>query len=77
MMRHGGNRIQLARLAGCAPEEILDFSVNLNPLGIPEGVEDAYCRAVERLSEYPEPYSESLCRIAAERLGVKPEHLLF
>ncbi len=77
MMRHGGNRIQLARLAGCAPEEILDFSVNLNPLGIPDGVEDAYCRAVERLSEYPEPYSESLCRIAAERLGVKPEHLLF
>ena len=38
MMRHGGNRIQLACLAGCAPEEILDFSVNLNPLGIPDGV---------------------------------------
>ena len=77
MIRHGGNRMEFARLAGCAPEEILDFSVNLNPLGMPECAEAAYFRSAERLSEYPEPYSERLCGIAAEIWKVDPKTILF
>ncbi len=69
-MRHGGDRIRLAARANCAPEEILDFSVNLNPCGAPEYVAEACCRALDRLAEYPSPYSERLCGIAAETFGV-------
>ena len=36
-MEHGGNLTNLAARAGCRPEELLDFSVNLNPLGPPPG----------------------------------------
>lgn len=32
---HGGNSIDLARQLGCAPEEIIDMSSNINPLGPP------------------------------------------
>ena len=76
-MRHGGNRSEFAETAGCAPEEILDFSVNLNPFGPPEGVFSAYFRAFDSAGYYPEPYCETLCRAAAEKLGVGPENILF
>ena len=32
---HGGNLRALAAQAGCGPENILDFSANINPLGPP------------------------------------------
>ena len=76
-MRHGGNRSELAETAGCSPEEILDFSVNLNPFGPPEGLFSAYFHAFDSSEYYPEPYGERLCRLAAEKLGVGPENILF
>ena len=76
-MRHGGNRNELAEMAGCSPEEILDFSVNLNPFGPPEGVFNVYFRAFDTSEYYPEPYCERLCRLAAEKLGIGPGNILF
>ena len=76
-MRHGGDRIRLAAQAGCAPEEILDFSVNLNPCGVPDCVAEVWYRVFDRLAEYPSPYSERLCGIAAEILGVADDRVLF
>ncbi len=38
MSRHGGNLRALALRAGCRPEEILDFSASVNPLGPPESL---------------------------------------
>ncbi len=76
-MRHGGDRIQLAELAHCAPEEILDFSVNLNPLGAPEYVAGAYYRAFDRLAEYPSPYADRLCETVSQVLGVERDEILF
>ena len=76
-MRHGGNRNELAQLAGCRPEEILDFSVNLNPFGPPEGLFPVYFRAFDSAESYPEPYCGSLCELAARKLGIGRENLLF
>ena len=42
---HGGNLEKLAAEAHCAPDEILDFSVNLNPCGQPEGLFQVWFRA--------------------------------
>lgn len=67
MIEHGGNLAKLAELAGCEPGEILDFSVNLNPLGPPPGVFEPCFRSFDRLGEYPEPYAESLVAMLAER----------
>ena len=30
-MKHGGNIYQFAELIGCLPEQVLDFSANINP----------------------------------------------
>lgn len=38
----------------------LDFSVNVNPLGMPEGVRDALVRGIDAAGNYPDPFCEEL-----------------
>lgn len=76
MIEHGGNLAKLAELAGCGPGEILDFSVNLNPLGPPPGVFEPCFRSFDRLGEYPEPYAESLVAMLAERWRLPAERIV-
>lgn len=40
------------------PPKILDFSANINPLGLPEGVKQAIKNSIDHFSAYPDP----LCR---------------
>lgn len=40
------------------PPTILDFSANINPFGLPEGVKQAIAKALDQYSAYPDP----LCR---------------
>ena len=54
-----------------------DFSVNVNPLGIPKGVEDALHQAVERCLEYPDIQAFELKEAVAKQLAVPKEYLLF
>ena len=55
----------------------LDFSVNVNPLGIPKGVEDALHQAVVRCQEYPDIRAFELKEAVAKQLVVPKEYLLF
>ena len=70
---HGGNLEKLAAEAHCAPDEILDFSVNLNPCGQPEGLFQVWFRAFDHAAPYPEPYAESVCRMIAGKLSAVTE----
>lgn len=38
---HGGNIREAAALLGIAPNELLDFSANINPLGMPASLRQA------------------------------------
>ena len=51
---HGGNRNRLAQLAGKAPDEILDFSANINPLGPPDWLRPVISRNLGELVHYPD-----------------------
>ena len=55
----------------------LDFSVNVNPLGIPKGVEDAMYQAVVRCQQYPDIRALELKEAVAKQLAVPKEYLLF
>lgn len=50
---HGGNIYKLARENG--REDYIDFSANINPLGISEIGKKAYYNAIDRLLDYPDP----------------------
>ncbi|MBQ6206680.1 MAG: aminotransferase class I/II-fold pyridoxal phosphate-dependent enzyme [Oscillospiraceae bacterium] len=44
---------------------LLDFSVNVSPLGIPDAVRDALTQAAARLDRYPDPFCSELCAAIA------------
>ncbi|NEZ58791.1 threonine-phosphate decarboxylase CobD [Adonisia turfae] len=52
---HGGNRNWAAQLANCTPEEILDFSASINPLGPPPSVLTILAEQLQHLTAYPDP----------------------
>ncbi len=55
----------------------LDFSINVNPLGMPEEVCAALHRAVEKCEAYPDIHAEKLAQAVSGSLGILKEHLLF
>lgn len=56
--------------------ELLDFSANLNPLGMPESVRKAAEEAVREAIHYPDPLCRALCAAIARRDNVTPEQVL-
>ena len=72
---HGGVKPSDLRALGLNPEEVLDFSASISPIGPPDGVWDAL-RHVD-LSAYPDPYClelrEALSRhLSSPRPGARP-----
>lgn len=53
-----------------------DFSVNINPLGIPESVKMALHDAVELSIHYPDIRSDALVSDLAEKLAIKKDKIL-
>lgn len=54
-----------------------DFSISVNPLGVPEPVSAALHRAVERCDSYPDPDAVRLKKAVSDMLAVPQEYLLF
>jgi histidinol-phosphate aminotransferase len=55
----------------------MDFSVNINPLGIPDDVKKALHTAVDISNQYPDLYAEKLGNAVAKMLDVPLEYLTF
>lgn len=55
----------------------LDFSVNVNPFGMPEGVAAALHRAAGACGSYPDMEAEKLRRAVSKAAGIPEEYLLF
>ncbi|HWP50465.1 MAG TPA: threonine-phosphate decarboxylase CobD [Clostridia bacterium] len=69
---HGGDAQGFAARYGAAP---LDFSANVNPLGIPNGVRQAICTAADGADRYPDPLCRALRLAIARYENVKPEQV--
>lgn len=55
----------------------LDFSVNTNPLGMPDPVKEALHQAVEEAENYPDIRAQALSAAVTEQLQVRKEQLVF
>ena len=55
----------------------LDFSVNVNPLGMPEGVKQALLESIEVCNQYPDIRQQELKTEVGKLHEVLPEHILF
>jgi threonine-phosphate decarboxylase len=73
---HGGIVFALARSLGIAPEELLDFSANINPLGPAAGVREAVCSSFHRVLHYPDRECFELRRALADFHGLDPANIV-
>ena len=73
---HGGNVRRMAELAGCMPEELLDFSANVNPLGPPPWLGQVVGQALQSVDAYPDPDNHDLIMAASERYKVWPTQVV-
>lgn len=73
---HGGNPWQLVRQQGGLYQDIVDFSVDVNPRGFPASVRTAILAHLEDLRTYPDPEALELREAIAAHHGVMPEVVL-
>jgi threonine-phosphate decarboxylase len=75
---HGGDitsaREELGRLDN--PPGILDFSANVNPLGLPEGVKRAIRESIDTFDIYPDPLCRELVSALSRHEAVSAEWVL-
>jgi threonine-phosphate decarboxylase len=72
---HGGNVFAVARSLGVSPEDILDFSASINPLGPAPGVREALATAYDLLVHYPDSDCTELREALALSHGVKSANI--
>jgi threonine-phosphate decarboxylase len=70
---HGGDVFTIARSLSIEPEELLDFSASINPLGPAPGVKPAVTDAFDRLVHYPDNACTELRQALAAFHGLDPE----
>ena len=72
-LTHGGDWAGYRAEYGGQP---LDFSANVSPLGLPEGVRRAAADALEDAHRYPDPLCRALGEAIARAEGVSPDWVL-
>ena len=54
MAVHGGNTEEVARKYNLNLNEIIDFSANINPLGLNENIKNAMIKSIDKVVKYPD-----------------------
>ena len=57
-------------------ERYIDFSVNINPLGIPDTVKRQFAEITEISGAYPDPDCRYLCSLLAEKYRIDTGRIL-
>ena len=70
---HGGDWMGYRERFG---RDALDFSANVSPLGLPQGVADAIAAALPTADRYPDPLCRTLRRALAEAETLPAEQIL-
>lgn len=73
---HGGD-IYTAMEHRTTEMSILDYSANINPLGLPEGVKAAAAKALDQCANYPDPLCRKLRKAVAQSEQVQEDWLAF
>ena len=73
---HGGNVFDVARQLGVAPDDIVDFSASINPLGLSAMVKKAIICSLDSLVHYPDSSHKELKHALARHHGLSPEHIV-
>ncbi|MGM0436899.1 MAG: threonine-phosphate decarboxylase CobD [Bacillota bacterium] len=73
---HGGNLKEIKDSFSLSKQEIIDFSANINFLGIPESVKKALQKEINNLIHYPQPRAEDFKKELSKNLNIKKERII-
>jgi threonine-phosphate decarboxylase len=70
---HGGNIWEIRQKYR---KEIIDFSANINPLGIPQTVKNALYNNLDKILHYPDSEAKNITKKITKYWGIKEENVL-
>lgn len=70
---HGGNVYEINHKF---KREVIDFSSNINPLGLSDRAKDEFLKNYERILHYPDPEAKDLIKRIARYWKIKEENIL-
>ncbi len=73
---HGGNIKQICDTYGLNPDEIIDFSASINPLGCPEVVLKAVSEQFNDILNYPDSQCTDLRKIIADKIPCNESNVI-
>ncbi len=73
---HGGNIYKQAKALNSQEEDIIDFSANINPLGIPASFKRVLIQQLECIVNYPDPDYTALVQSIADYEKVRREEII-
>ncbi|MFW6294805.1 MAG: threonine-phosphate decarboxylase CobD [Halanaerobium sp.] len=73
--QHGGKLIEAARANNLNPDQIIDFSANINFLGPPAEILEAIKKNVSKIENYPEINSKTLKKLIAAKHRLAAEQV--
>jgi len=73
---HGGNIWRVSEKYHIPVEEVIDFSVSINPLGTSRKVMKSICDHVHLISNYPSPNAEPLNQKLAKYVGAESNNII-
>ncbi len=74
--RHGGDPAADLSRFGLPARSMIDFSVNLNPLGPPAIIRNHWPEVVEGIESYPTPLGEAVARCYQVKYGIPTDSFL-
>ncbi|MGR3304037.1 MAG: threonine-phosphate decarboxylase CobD [Candidatus Scalindua sp.] len=73
---HGGNINQLCKKYGLNPDEIIDFSASINPLGCPEDVHKVIRERFDDIKNYPDSECTKLRKAIADKVPCNGSNII-
>ena len=73
---HGGNLKEIQTKFSLSKKELIDFSANINFLGIPEEIKKALLKEIENITHYPQPQAEDFKKKLAKKLSLAKEKII-
>jgi threonine-phosphate decarboxylase len=73
---HGGNINQLCNKYGLNPDEVIDFSASVNPLGCPEDVHKAILERFDDIKNYPDSECTNLRKTIADKVSCNDSNII-
>ena len=73
---HGGDPERELKRLGLSPRRVLDFSVNVSPLGVPEEVKAIWNDLFKEIESYPTVDGRGVVHYYEKRFGLDPARIL-